>query len=312
MPFPSSHDPRSIYTSYCTTKEVSSFTNSKQFCYSPNMCTWQRVTKLGWRCLLIRSSIRCFAAEWNSKLRKVFFSIAKTLRGPTERSITPVSRTASNSRLMRQPHLRQSDLTLGWLRLQHLVTFVFSVLHICSYLLTYLLTKCNKTCDYWPLTTVGPHHRKQGWHRAFSPPYRRSPHSPHLSPSPPYPNCPPPGLHLQRFPHTARWSRHHRPMPRRPSRPTDRQSVPAFRSTTSRRPTRSGCREAPSCCRLEESSASAVSKQATDNKVVHRTRLRASARGGRVIGHSLIASPMTKNRNIHSINIQTMKQLTHS
>ena len=49
-------------------------------------------------------------------------------------------------------NLRQSDLTLlqfrwalkmylfGWLGLQHLVTFVFSVVYKCSYLLTYLLT----------------------------------------------------------------------------------------------------------------------------------------------------------------------------
>ena len=49
-------------------------------------------------------------------------------------------------------NLRQSDLTFlqfrralktylfGWLRLQHLVTFVYSVLYKCSYLLTYLLT----------------------------------------------------------------------------------------------------------------------------------------------------------------------------
>jgi len=70
-------------------------------------------------------------------------------------------------------NLRQSDLrptlqqfrralktySFGWLRLQHLVTFVYSVLYKCSYLLTYRkFTRCSvRICtwhDLWMIDTA--------------------------------------------------------------------------------------------------------------------------------------------------------------
>jgi len=41
----------------------------------------------------------------------------------------------------------------GWLRLQHLVTFVCSVLYTCSYLLTYVLTIVSESC-VWTVTLL--------------------------------------------------------------------------------------------------------------------------------------------------------------
>ena len=73
--------------------------------------------------------------------------------------------------------LRQSDLTLhqfcptlktysfGWLRLQHLVTFVLSVLYRCSYLLTYCIYTTFRRHCHSPIQITHLHKTEKGGHK---------------------------------------------------------------------------------------------------------------------------------------------------
>ena len=138
---------------------------------TPVAVRWGRITNsvwlVEWRTKETQNSLHCMAKvarnsnkQRQSKIRRMQEKPHAVYCAIGERNNTRNTRLGDRAFPVAGPrlwnslpsNLRQSDLTLlqfrqalktylfGWPRLQHLVTFVFSVLYKCSYLLTYLLT----------------------------------------------------------------------------------------------------------------------------------------------------------------------------